>query len=277
MTTTERVQLFVRVGVFLVLVFAGRFIFPIALSLFGGAVWGGLMVSALSTFAAAACANAIVARGWENGKLSDFGLGWAPESARQLITGFLSGASAAIVIVLLALLFRLASFERTPSTGSAFAALPLLAVILMFGAVGEELMFHGYAFQHLVRVIGEFATVLPVGVLFGLAHASNANVTGLGIFNTIVWGVLLGYAYLRTRALWLPIGLHFGWNLALPLLGVNLSGFTMGLTGYELRWRTGPLLSGGSYGLEGGLFTTAMVIALLILLPRLSPRREQET
>ena len=89
-------------------------------------------------------------------------------------------------------------------------------------------------------------------------------------------GVLLGYAYLRTRTLWLPIGLHFGWNLAQPLLGVHLSGFTIGMTGYELRWRTGLLWSGGSYGLEGGLFTTVMVIALFFALPRLAPERPHE-
>ena len=131
-------------------------------------------------------------------------------------------------------------------------------------------MFHGYAFQHLVRVTGEFATVLPVGVLFGLAHAGNSSITAIGVLNTIAWGVLLGYAYLRTRSLWLPIGLHFGWNLALPLLGTNMSGFTMGFTGYELRWRTGPTWSGGAYGIEGGLATTIIVIALLVLLPRIA-------
>ena len=49
----------------------------------------------------------------------------------------------------------------------------------------------------------------------------------------MLFGVLFGYAYLRTSALWLPIGLHFGWNVVLPLFGANLSGFTMGVTGYS--------------------------------------------
>ena len=52
----------------------------------------------------------------------------------------------------------------------------------------------------------------------------NENASIFGIGNTMLWGVLLGFAYLRTRALWLPIGLHFGWNFALPLFGVNLAG-----------------------------------------------------
>jgi hypothetical protein len=78
---------------------------------------------------------------------------------------------------------------------------------------------------------------------------------------------------LRTRALWLPIGMHFGWNVAMPFLGENLSGFTMGMTGYELHWRTDVLWSGGAYGLEGGLLTTGVVAGLFVLLYRVIPGR----
>jgi uncharacterized protein len=48
----------------------------------------------------------------------------------------------------------------------------------------------------------------------------------------------------------------------LPLFGANLSGFTMGVTGYALHWSVGNLWSGGDYGPEGGLPTTAVVVAL---------------
>jgi membrane protease YdiL (CAAX protease family) len=74
----------------------------------------------------------------------------------------------------------------------------------------------------------------------------------------------LGLACWRSRSLWLPIGLHFGWNWALPLTGVRLSGFKMGLTGYTLEWKAGPWWSGGDYGIEAGLPTT-LVAALLLL------------
>jgi hypothetical protein len=133
------------------------------------------------------------------------------------------------------------------------------------------MLFHGYAFQLLIRSLGAFATILPASVLFGMAHASNQNATLLGLVNTAFWGVLLGYAYWRTGALWLPIGLHFGWNFTLPLFGVNLSGFTMGVTGYGLHWRVGDLWSGGGYGPEGSVLTTAIVVALFFVLIRVTP------
>jgi uncharacterized protein len=93
-----------------------------------------------------------------------------------------------------------------------------------------------------------------------------------------LWGVLFGYAYLRTSALWLPIGLHFGWNVALPVFGANLSGFTMGVTGLALHWNAGGnagvLWSGGDYGPEGSLLTTAIVVALFIVLHRFTVEQE---
>jgi membrane protease YdiL (CAAX protease family) len=175
--------------------------------------------------------------------------------------------------IALALLAGMARFDAVPAAPRAWAGIPLLVIVLLFGSAGEELIFHGYAFQHLVRHLGEFATVLPVGILFGLMHMGNQNVTFLAVFNTMAWGVLLGCAYLRTRALWLPIGMHYGWNAAMPFLGENLSGFTISVTGYELHWRTGVLWSGGLYGLEGGLFTTGVVAGLFFVLYRLIPER----
>ena len=66
--------------------------------------------------------------------------------------------------------------------------------------------------------------------------------------------------------LWLPIGLHFGWNWALPLFGANLSGYGMTVTGLLSRSNASTWWTGGYYGPEGGVFTTAVVIALFLFL-----------
>jgi uncharacterized protein len=237
---------------------------------------GRLVVAALSTFAAGALANGLLARMYEHSRLSAFGMAWTRPSPRELLIGVAGGAGAAAAIFLGALATRQASVERLPAPASWPIDVIFVVVVLAFGAVGEELLFRGYAFQLLVRTMGEFAAVLPVAVLFGVAHMGNQDVTPLAIANTILWGVLLGYAYLLTRALWLPIGLHFGWNAAMPLLGVNLSGFTMGVPAYELKWSAGDLWSGGRYGFEGSLLTTAAVVILFFVLRRAVPRPEPE-
>jgi membrane protease YdiL (CAAX protease family) len=222
-------------------------------------------------FAAGAVANAIVVRIYEAGHLSDVGLGWSGSSLREFGSGVGLGAGGAAVILGGALAGGLAGFVPAEASEHPWAAVAFTSVLLLFGAMGEEMVFRGYAFQLLIRVAGPFYTIVPTSILFGLAHLLNPNPNVLGIANTMLWGCLLGYAYWRTQALWLPIGLHFGWNVVLPLFGVNLSGLTIGVTGYALEWRVGDLWSGGDYGVEGSVLTTLIVAVLFIALRRVVP------
>jgi hypothetical protein len=235
-----------------------------------------LITGAFATFGAAAVANAITVRVYERGKLSALGLAWTHFSRNEFLLGVISGALGVCAVLALPIATGAASFQKTTGSEHVVASLIFVTLVLLFGAFGEELLFHGYAFQLLVRRIGAFATILPAAVLFGLAHTQNANWNWMGIFNTMLWGVLFGYAYWRTSALWLPIGLHFGWNVALPLFGENLSGFTMGVTGYSLHWKTSELWSGGAYGPEGSILTTAAVVALFFVLHKRTVRPEED-
>ena len=247
----------------------------IALAVIGGVaaelvpIQGILPRSVLYVFTAGVLANAIPVRIFEHARLDDFGLGWSDEAGRDLLRGLGYGAAAAASVVALMLLFDWVRFEPSPhdSAGAAISA----SVLLLFGAAGEEMMFHGYAFQLLVRYLGAFATILPVAVIFGLLHLSNPNATLLGAVNTMAWGVLLGFACFRTRALWLPIGIHFGWNVMLPLTGANMSGITMRITGYTLHEHAGSWLSGGAYGPEGSVLATVAAGVLFWRVMRDSP------
>ncbi|MEQ1947600.1 MAG: type II CAAX endopeptidase family protein [Bryobacteraceae bacterium] len=223
---------------------------------------GLLVSSALTVFAAGAIANELSVYLWEQGKLSDFGLGWNAKSARNTFLGIACGLGAAAAIVLFSLAARFAVYEALPDQPANLPNMAFVAFVLIFGAAGEEMLFHGYAFQAQRKAMGDFAAILPVAVIFGVVHMGNANVSILGIVNTVLWGVLLGWSYVLTEGLWLPIGLHFGWNLGLMIFGVNLSGFTIGVVGYELHWNRGDLYSGGAYGLEGSFLTTIAVAAL---------------
>lgn len=270
--TNKYLAVVLRVGIFVLLALLGYFIFPVVMQFFGVPV---LVLAALSTFAAAAVANAVVLRIYERAMLADIGLGWSAASRRNLLLGILGGVGAGVVVLAGPIAARVADLEPVPNEHMQWPSLLFVSVVLLFGAVGEEMLFRGYAFQVLVRAIGPYATVLPMAVLFGLAHSANLNFSGIALCNTILWGAVLGHAFLRSGDLWLPIGLHFGWNVTLPLLGANLSGFTMAITGYSLQWKIGALWSGGAYGPEGGLLTSAVVIALWICLQRL-PIQAQE-
>ena len=106
---------------------------------------------------------------------------------------------------------------------------------------------------------------LGIGILFGLLHGFNPGATPLSMANTAGFGILFGVALLRSHDLWLPIGLHFGWNAALPFLGVELSGFTIQVVGYQLVWKAGNLWSGGTYGPEASLLATGVLLVLFVV------------
>lgn len=264
--------LMLRVGLYVLLAWLGLVLFPAILLPLGGI----LVASTLSAFAAAAVANAVVVRIYERGRLADVGLDGRASSGREFLTGTAAGVAAAMCVILVPLTLRMARFDRSTVSEHPWASFAFNLVALLFGAMGEELLFHGYAFQLLMRAVGPCATILPVAVIFGLMHSSNPNPSTLGILNTGAWGILLGWAVWRTGTLWLSIGLHFGWNIALPLLGSNLSGFTMGVTGYTLTWNVGVLWSGGGYGVEGSLLTTGIVVALFFALRKLVPQAVTE-
>ncbi len=259
---SNKLGLLVRVGLFVFLALVGVSLFPVLMRPLGGYLIAGV----LGIFAAAAVANALVLRVYERGRLADIGLGWSNASRRNLAVGFAGGAGAALLVVGVPLLTPFASLHRDPEFPGGWETALFVGIVLLFGAIGEELLFRGYAFQVLLRELGPFATILPVSVLFGLSHSANAGSSPLSLANTIGWGIVLGVAFLRSGDLWLPIGLHYGWNLILPLLGVPLSGFRMGITGYVLDWHIGDLWSGGSYGPEGGILTSFVLLPLALYL-----------
>jgi membrane protease YdiL (CAAX protease family) len=275
-TSTQRQKnlgVLLRVGIFALIAILGNyFIFPIIIAFFGVPI---LVVATLGTFAAAAVANSIVLRIYERGQLADIGLEWTAASRRNLAVGVLGGIGAALIVLVLPLLVRVADIEPVPNEHFRWPSAVFVSIVLLFGAVGEEMLFRGYMFQVLVKAIGPFATILPMSVLFGLAHSDNLNFSWLALLNTVLWGIVLGYAFLLSGDLWLPIGLHFGWNWTLPWFGANLSGFTMGVTGYSMHWKVGELWSGGAYGPEGGLLTTVTVVAVFFYLQR-TPIQHQE-
>ena len=66
-------------------------------------------------------------------------------------------------------------------------------------------------------------------------------------------GVPLSVAYLRTRALWMPVGIHFAWNYVQGFIfGLPVSGFRLPTSVLTARVHGAAWLTGSAYGPEGG-------------------------
>ncbi len=133
------------------------------------------------------------------------------------------------------------------------------------GAMGEELLFRGYAFQSLIQGVTFLPATLMMAVVFGFAHLQNPHVTALSLSNVAVAGILFSFAYMKTRSLWLPFGVHFAWNFSqTTLFGLPTSGMVDGSHALFNAARSGPVwIGGGEFGPEGGVLATIALLTTL--------------
>jgi membrane protease YdiL (CAAX protease family) len=130
-----------------------------------------------------------------------------------------------------------------------------LEMLLIFVLVGweEELLSRGYHLQNLAAGINLTWGVILSSLIFALMHLGNPNVSVMAVLGLIAAGFFLAFGYLRTRQLWLPIGLHIGWNFFEgTVFGFQVSGLDI----YRLIEQTvqGPqIFTGGKFGPEAGL------------------------
>jgi uncharacterized protein len=248
---------------------AGFWILASAVQFLGGQ----LMAITVPMLMAATGANALSMATFESRGISDLGLTWNDSAVRNLSIGVALGIGSGALVVLPALAAGMAHYRWLPDADVSWRAALFMPVLLFCGAMGEEIAFRGFVLQSLMRGWGPWIAIVSTGALFGWLHNDNPGATPLSDLNTALFGVLFGFAVLRSHDLWLPIGLHFGWNVTLPFLGVAMSGLTIRVTGYELVWTTDDLWSGGKYGPEASVFTSA-ILAILFLAIRIIPVRK---
>ncbi|MCI0664078.1 MAG: CPBP family intramembrane metalloprotease [Acidobacteria bacterium] len=145
-----------------------------------------------------------------------------------------------------------------------------LLVFIALAATFEELNYRGYPFQSLVRAAGPMLPVLLFSLLFAFAHLDNPNKTLFSIVNTVLAGIWLALAYLKTRSLWFPTALHFTWNWMLgAFFGLPVSGLVFSHQTVLISTSENPLwLTGGSYGCEGGAAATIVLLIATVIIWR---------
>ncbi len=217
-----------------------------------------LMISAASGLAAAF----LLLKFLDRRDIRSLGMGFRPGAIGEFSWGLLIGFVMLCLAVLLPYAFGFYDirFSLHDTETIIWGLTGNLMLYLMVG-FNEEIMFRGYLFQSLTEGIGKIPATLVFSVVFGLAHAGNPNVSVFGVINIILAGILLSAAYLQTRSLWLPIGIHTAWNFTQGFIwGLPVSGTTP-RTPLVLSMETGPdWITGGTFGPEGGAVCTFFCI-----------------
>jgi membrane protease YdiL (CAAX protease family) len=182
-----------------------------------------------------------------------------PKALKNLGVGLTAGFLIFSVAVAVAALLGV---YRVTGEGDASGLVPALIGPAIFAAVSEELIFRGILFRWIEAFGGSWAALLLTSAFFGGAHLANPNaspIAAIGI--AFEAGVMLGAAYMLTRSLWMPMGLHAAWNFTqgeiydIPVSGTPVHGLLVA------RLSGPPLLTGNGFGLEASLI--AMTVATL--------------
>ena len=199
--------------------------------------------------------------------LPTFGIGFLPRWRRDFGFGLALASGMLATLVAGCYVFGYVSIHWTGNQVSGTTLLTTFC-LLLGAAVTEELVFRGFPLQILVEGMGEWPAIIVMSVTFGAMHLNNPNASLRGGLNTVLAGVLLSLAYVRARSLWLPYGIHLGWNLGLgfifgfPLSGLDLASlWTTGIAGSDM-------ILGGDYGPEGGLLATFIFASFAFFIER---------
>lgn len=184
-----------------------------------------------------------------------------PGWIREFGLGFGIGSVLLFVSALILWFGGWITWEAGDLTGKVVTGLFQGLLYFILAGMLEELLFRGYLFQAVIEGTQGWIAIILFNLLFVLLHLSEPSFTVISAINIFLGGAMLSIAYLKTRSLWLPIGIHVAWNWTQSsILGAPVSGLH-----YNQRLLTaqthGPdWLSGGVYGIEGSFIITILII-----------------
>jgi len=118
----------------------------------------------------------------------------------------------------------------------------------------EELIFRGALLYLLIKKLGVKTACIISAVCFGVYHWFTTGAMGNPVQMTFVfvmtaiWGLMFAMAFAKTKSLYLPVGLHFGWNLVSAVI------FSEGPLGNQLFTISGGQKLGGALSVAVFLF-----------------------
>lgn len=213
----------------------------------------------------------------EGAGLASLGFRLNRSFVREWGWGVLAGM--AMIAVCTAAVWAFAGVRLSPLAGPTLTVTLKMVAVFLGGAIFEELLFRGYAFQRAIRGIGVWPAIVVFGLLFCLGHVPGNLEVGpamltMAMANLFANAVLQSLLYLRTGSLALPIGLHFGWNLLQQSMGFGVSGIAASQGWFQVHLGSqAGWLTGGEFGLEASVFALVLQGLLIALLVTRSPSR----
>ncbi len=171
---------------------------------------------------------------------------------------------------------------RVSDATDAARSIPMMIVMFtgwMIQGFSEEFAFRGFMMMSAGTYKKPWIAVIFSAIMFGAAHIGNSGATVNGVLNVALFGVVMSLYMLRTDSIWGPAALHTVWNWAQgSFFGLKVSGLDVGQSVLHFEQTdSAAWMNGGSFGLEGGLGTTIILIVVGVILLFLVPQRKITT
>jgi membrane protease YdiL (CAAX protease family) len=191
---------------------------------------------------------------------------------KEFVMGGLMGSALMLVPA-----FLLQTFGWVDLQWNSVGVSNLTSSLFLFAgvALAEELLFRGFVFQRLISGLGPGPARVLIAIFFLLTHLNNPGMSGgikvMASINFFLASILFGLAFLRTRNLVMPFGLHWMANwMQGGVLGFGVSGTeTAGL--WTPVFAEAPVwFTGGQFGIEASLPGLICVVLMLIAVYRMN-------
>lgn len=188
--------------------------------------------------------------------LRALGLAWDRAAAGRVALGAIVGVGSLGALMALEVSAGLLRWDAAAWAATPAAGLAAVAGTALFFAASEELLFRGFVLQTLRRGFDTPIAMAGSAWLYAIVHFLRFDLVWhqvvLPFMGLFLAGLLLAWAALRTRSIWLPVGLHAGW------VAIFLAADRFKPVAYPpaTNW-----LTGGGYPL-GGPLGIALVLAV---------------
>lgn len=202
-------------------------------------------------------------------KLSDVGFHFNLRWLQQLVVGTLVGII--MILVTAGIIWSIGGVTFELDAQRSLQGLSYGLYLFLMGSLMEEILHRGFIFQRLIDGLGIWPAQILMAILFTLGHWGNPGMEGITQFfaslDLFIGSLIFGLAYIKTRSLALPVGLHLGWNWAQgDILGFNVSGFDKAGWFKPVFQDMPQWLSGGQFGPEASVFSVLVGASTLFIL-----------
>ncbi|MDY4722858.1 CPBP family intramembrane glutamic endopeptidase [Clostridium paraputrificum] len=189
------------------------------------------------------------------------------KEVKNLILGLVMGIAAITLAFILIIISKSGVLVNSLLEPRFSLSLVLYLILFIFVGFAEELLSRGYIIGAMeVSNNNKWFAIMVSAVIFSLMHYGNNGFSLIPFLNIFLVGILFGVMYVKTKSIWLSTGFHITWNFFQGCIyGMPVSGITTPKL-YEMTFVGNSILNGGTFGPEGGLIVTMVIILMVVSL-----------